>query len=206
MKRSSTLLIFLSAIASSTATAQADSNRSPDLVITPHPATSQYLSGVELRPQEKNGVAYLCGGVGSEEQAQMKSAASKYDVMMTFAAANGAYIADVNVDIADNKGQSVFSASCDAPIMLVDLPRSGNYKISAEAAGKKLTRSTRVSEKGSVKRVAMTWPTDVVDMGLAPGTAAGGSQSSGRSSGSSGMGSASDGGPGAEGATGSGIR
>lgn len=187
MKHSRKIAFIFTALASGVSIAQSGATRSgPEFVITPSPAASQYLSGVELRPQEQNGIAYLCGGVGSDEQAQMKSAASKYDVMMTFSAANGAYLADVDVDIADNKGQSVFSASCDAPILLVDLPKSGNYKLSAEAEGKKITRNTRISEKGSVKRIAMTWPTKTVDMGLTPDMRAGSEERGMRSSGNSG--------------------
>lgn len=184
MKHQRKLVFLFGTLVSGFSIAQSGApNPGPDFVITPHPATSQYLSGVELRPQSKNGVAYLCGGIGSEEQAKMKAAASKYDVMMTFAAANGAYLADVDVNIKDSKGESVFSASCDAPIMLVDLPKGGNYEISAEAEGKTLTRSARLSDKGSVKRITMAWPTKVVNMGLAPDMRAGTGEQDSRSSG-----------------------
>lgn len=186
MKHSRKIAFVLTALASGVSMAQSGtSGKSPELVVTPSPATSQYLSGVELRPQEKDGVAYLCGGIGSDEQEQMKSAASKYDVMMTFAAASGAYLADVKVDIADSKGQSVFSATCDAPIMLVDLPKSGSYKITAQSEGKTLTRTARLKEKGSVQRITMAWPDDVVDMGLTPGMRVGTDEQGRRSSGGS---------------------
>lgn len=125
-------------------------------------------SVAQLEPRTENGVTYLCGGIGQEEQVQMKQAASDYDLMMTFAASNGAYVADVEVDIADARGQSVLSANCDAPIMLVDFDKGGSYRVKAETAGRTLTRTARVNDRGQTQRLRLAWPTQVVDMGLTP--------------------------------------
>ena len=186
MKNINYALVILAGLASGVASAQSGSAGSgPEFVITPSPATAQYLSGVELRPQEKDGVAYLCGGIGDGEAEKIKARASKYDLMMTFAASNGAYLADVDVDIANARGESVFNATCDGPIMLVDLPKGGKYTVRAQAEGKTVTKSANVSDRGSVKRLAMTWPVKVVDMGLTPNIRMGG-ESDMRSSGASG--------------------
>jgi hypothetical protein len=88
-----------------------------------------------LTPVTENDITYLCGGVGQEEAAHMKQAARDYDLMLTFAARDGSYLADVNVDIADSGGKSMLKTVCDAPIMLVDLPRSGTYRLKAETGG-----------------------------------------------------------------------
>lgn len=121
-----------------------------------------------LEKQTENDVKYVCGGIGTEEVAGLKDAASNYDLMMTFAASTGAFIADVDVEIADARGRPVLNVTCDGPIMLVDLPRDGRYRVRAEAEGRTLTRTAQVRERGSVQRIRMAWPVQTVDMGLSP--------------------------------------
>lgn len=130
----------------------------------------------ELKPVVQGDVTYLCGGVGEEEIAFMKREAKDYDLMLTFAARSGAYLADVDVSIADARGNSMLETNCDAPIMLVDLPKSGNYRVQAEAEGYTRNRVVRVTnaKRGGpgVAVASMVWPQQVLD--AAP-TATGGS-------------------------------
>lgn len=148
-------------------------------------------STAELKPVVQGDVTYLCGGVGEDEEAFMKQEAKGYDLMLTFAARNGAYLADVNVDIADAKGTSVLQATCDAPIMLVDLPKSGNYRVSADAAGYTLRQTVKVSaakkSRPNVASASLVWPQQVADGVPSADTATGASGSeegTSRSSGS----------------------
>lgn len=135
----------------------------------------------ELKPVVQGDVTYLCGGIGTDEAAHMKQEAKGYDLMLTFAARNGAYLADVNVDIADAKGNSVLQATCDAPIMLVDLPKSGNYRVSADAAGYTLRQTVKVSaakkNRPSVASAALVWPQRVAEGPASAETATGASGS-----------------------------
>lgn len=151
-------------------------------------ATSQ--STPELKPVVQGDVTYLCGGVGEEEEAFMKQQAKGYDLMLTFAARNGAYLADVNVDIADAKGNSVLQATCDAPIMLVDLPRSGNYRVNADAAGYSLQQTVKVSAakktRPSVASASLVWPQQVAEGVPSAETATGASGNEEKGSGASG--------------------
>lgn len=130
-------------------------------------ATTPDTTTAGLKPMVQGDVTYLCGGIGDEETAFMKQQARDYDLMLTFAARDGAYLADVNVDIADAKGNSVLQVNCDAPIMLVDLPRSGNYRVSADAAGYTLQRTVRVSaakkSRQSVASTSLVWPQQVAE-------------------------------------------
>lgn len=147
----------------------------------------------ELKPIVQGDVTYLCGGVGADEAAYMKSEAKNYDLMLTFAARDGAYLADVDVDIADTKGNSVLQANCDAPIMLVDLPKSGNYRVRADAAGYTQNRTIKVAAgKKSRQRVAaasIVWPQQVAEGPVSSSTATGdGSRDQGRSEAGSGSG------------------
>jgi hypothetical protein len=110
-----------------------------------------------VQPKTENGINYLCGGIGLDESDYMKSEARKHGLLMTFAARDGSYLANVHVDIADNRGKSVLAVDCDAPMLLVDLPRAGNYKIKAETAGTTLTRNASVQGKAG-GRVVFVWP------------------------------------------------
>jgi len=143
-------------------------------------------------PQEQtqNDVAYLCGGIGQEEASYMKQQARNYDLALTFATRTGAYLADVDVNIKNAKGDDVLQAKCDGPMLLVNLPKSGTYRINAETSGYALNRTAKVTASGNraqrkqrVARVAMVWPSQAAGTG-APETASGssGTESSGPAS------------------------
>ena len=115
-----------------------------------------------LEPQTVNGVTYMCGGVGDNEVATMKRSARDYDMMLTFATKRGEYLADVNVDIKDAKGKPLMHARCDGPIMLVDFPQGGTYRVHAETGGYSLDKTARVSSKQNrTASVVMHWPQQI---------------------------------------------
>ncbi len=111
-----------------------------------------------LEPQTKDGITYLCGGVGEDESAYMKQAAKRdYDLIMTFAERSGNYLANVNVTIRDNRGNTVLETRCDAPMLLVDLP-AGSYRLHAEADGRAIERNARVvNAKGRAQQATFVW-------------------------------------------------
>lgn len=110
---------------------------------------------IQLEPQKAGAVTYVCGGVGVDEQQAIKAQAAKYDLMLTFAVSSGAYLADVDVEVKDAKGAVVLSARCDGPIMLVDLPGRGPWRVTALANGQ--TRQRTVAG-GRPARVTFLWP------------------------------------------------
>lgn len=183
-----------------------DSSGSSDTPANTSPGSSgpsgmEPEAGVELRPappvarlepKVQGDVTYLCGGVGKEEANYMKRQARAYDMMLTFATRDGGYLADVNVDIKDAKGNDVLQANCDSPMLLIDLPKSGTYRIHADAAGYTLDRTAKVQvkrKKGAsvASSMWMVWPQRVAAGSPAAGTASGSSGGS-SSSGSSGKG------------------
>lgn len=118
------------------------------------------------KPRTRHDVTYLCGGIGREEAAYMKRQARGYDLMLIFATRDGAYLADVNVELRDAAGNSVLQTRCDSPMLLVDLPRGGNYRVVAEAAGYRLDRTARIAAKkrksAHAASLVMTWPRQAV--------------------------------------------
>lgn len=136
-----------------------------------------------LKPVTQDDVTYLCGGVGQEEVAHMKEEAKGYDLMLTFAARDGSYLADVDVDIKDAKGNSVLQTACDSPILLVDLPRGGTYRVRAETAGYELNKTVKVSagekKQKHVAAAVLSWPQHVAEAAAAATTSTGSSGSAG---------------------------
>jgi hypothetical protein len=135
-----------------------------------------------LKPKTENGVTYLCGGVGEEEASYLKREARNHDMMLTFATRRGAYLADVNVDIRNARGQSVLQTNCDGPIMLVDLPQGGTYRVRADANGYTLNQTVNVQHgKGSHKVAAtvLSWPERVAGGPASSSTQSGASGTSG---------------------------
>ena len=139
-----------------------------------------------LKAVTQDDVTYLCGGVGEEESTYMKQEAKDYDLMLTFATRSGAYLADVDVDIRDAGGNTVLQLACDSPILLVDLPKGGTYKVRAETAGYTLNKTVRVGggrkQSQQVASSILSWPQQVAEAGGAPtstGSGNGGDRASG---------------------------
>lgn len=111
-----------------------------------------------VQAQTERGVRYLCGGVGQDESEYMKSEARSHGLLMTFATRDGRYLAKVHIDIADRKGAHLMAVDCDAPMLLVDLPRADGYRILAQTGGVSLHRTASVKASGN-NRVVFIWPT-----------------------------------------------
>jgi len=108
--------------------------------------------------QTQNGITYVTGGVGQPESTDMRAAAGRYSLMMTFAQRNGDFLDNIKVDITDRQGNQILDI-VSGPILLVDLPR-GWYKIGATFGGKTLVRTVDVG--GGHSQLAYAWPNDVV--------------------------------------------
>jgi hypothetical protein len=112
-------------------------------------------------PQTQNGVNYINGGVGQDEQNAMRALRADYNLQLTFATQkSGAFRSDVQVDIADAKGASVLSVPNAGPMFYARLP-SGTYHLSAAAEGKTFKRTVKL---GSAPReMTLHWENDSPD-------------------------------------------
>lgn len=111
--------------------------------------------------QSQNGVTYLSGGIGEDQSKAIESAARDYSLMLTFATRKtGKYLADVKVNIADRKGQSVLETVADGPMLLVKL-HPGEYRVSAVSNDHAVDKTIRVAS-GHTTRITMRWPDDEV--------------------------------------------
>jgi len=93
--------------------------------------------------------AYISGGIGDTELADMRRDASKYTLHVTFsAAANGEFLTDVPVVITDASGNQVFKLDKAGPLLYVMLP-GGKYKVSAQFNGQTVSQAVTLAGKGS---------------------------------------------------------
>ena len=114
-----------------------------------------------VTPKQQNGITYINGGVGEEEQGAMKAQRADYNLLLTFATQqSGAYRSDVQLDIMDAKGAALVSAANTGPMFFAKLP-PGTYRISAAAEGKTFKRTVKVGN--APKELVLHWENDNPD-------------------------------------------
>ena len=112
-------------------------------------------------------VSYLSGGIGDDEEIQIRGAAKEYGVLLEFAevergTSHGRWTSDVSVTVKSG-ANAVLSTTTDGPLMLVKL-KPGSYVIDAERQGVKQTKRIEVNAN-AVARERFFW---IVDAALAP--------------------------------------
>lgn len=112
-------------------------------------------------PHQQNGITYVNGGVGLEEQAAMKAQRADYNLLLTFATQqSGAYRSDIQLDIMDAKGTDLLSVANVGPMFFAKLT-PGTYRISASAEGKTFKRTVKVGN--APKEIVLHWENDNPD-------------------------------------------
>ena len=112
-------------------------------------------------PQQQNGITYLSGGVGQEEQDAIRAQSANYNLQLVFATQQtGAYRSDVQLFIGDAKGNQLLSVANTGPMFFARLP-SGTYKINAAAEGKTFKRTVKLGT--GVKELTLHWENDSPD-------------------------------------------
>jgi hypothetical protein len=112
-------------------------------------------------PQQQNGISYINGGVGQDEQNAMRAMRADYNLLLTFATKeSGAFRSDVQLDIMDAKGASLLSVPNTGPMFYAKLP-AGTYRISAAAEGKTFKRTVKLG--GAPREMTLHWENDSPD-------------------------------------------
>lgn len=94
--------------------------------------------------QTPQGWAFLDGGIGQTETDSMQAERPKYSLWITTAGkTSGAYLADVDVTILDDKGQQVFERKLEGPWLMIDLPL-GRYEVRTRYHDQTQTRITTI--------------------------------------------------------------
>ena len=118
-------------------------------------ASSAYLP----KEQHKGALRWMTGGIGKDQADAMRAIASRYNVRLVMAQArkpSAAFLAAVPVTITDAKRRVVLQTTTEGPFLFLHLP-PGAYSVKAEVAGRTLSRSFSVRNKGA-QQIALIWP------------------------------------------------
>mgnify|MGYP006296639219 CR=1 FL=1 len=121
------------------------------------------LSSNAIAQNKGNTPAFVTGGVGLDEIAQLSAVSSQYSLKLVFALKAGNYLADVAVTVKDAKGGKIIDTVTQGPWLLAKVP-PGAYTVTATFDGKPVTQSTTV--KANARReVVFRWDRDVAEAG-----------------------------------------
>lgn len=109
-------------------------------------------------------VCYISGGISSDEVSQFKSRAKEYLLEIVFvqkadAENNGRieeYLAAVQLQIKDSKGNVVVDMTTEGPFFLADLP-FGSYQITADHDGVIKNNTVKIAARKH-QRIVFLWP------------------------------------------------
>ncbi|MDX1606286.1 MAG: carboxypeptidase-like regulatory domain-containing protein [Candidatus Competibacterales bacterium] len=114
------------------------------LVFPVFPVFSAEPSPLEVRTE--NGISYVTGGAGDDEQRALKRMASEFDLEVLLARQDGAYLADVPVRIVDDQGQTVLEVTTRGPYLFADLG-AGTYMVHATFEGRSQQKTARIRDE-----------------------------------------------------------
>ncbi len=111
-----------------------------------------------LTVRNQDGVAYVSGGVGTEEMQALKAMSAHFNLKVTMATNSGHFVSDVEVRIEDSHGQTVLDTVADGPLLFAQL-KPGTYTVICRRDGKPVTRLARVTDTKQ-HALTFTWPWD----------------------------------------------
>lgn len=121
-------------------------------------AGMQNVVHAQVQPQTYNqSVQYITGGFGNSEQNEIKAHSNLYNVHLTFADQQGAYLSAVQVVITNQHNQTVFEASNTGPLLYVKLP-DGTYNLKATYNNQIQSSTFRLQGNAQMNNV-MRWAT-----------------------------------------------
>jgi len=117
------------------------------------------VAAAELTPRvhASDGIAYVSGGIGSDERQAMQELTEPFNLRLAFSEiGSGALLATAKVRIYDAAGKLLLAVASDGPLLFVLLPE-GSYRIEAEHAGVLLKQQLALGPKSS-RALAFQWP------------------------------------------------
>ena len=107
--------------------------------------------------QTTDGVRYMSGGVGDEEEAAIKRIGKDFDLRITLATTSGEYLGGGSLEFRDPAGRKVLDAQAQGPLFFAQLP-SGRYTVQAVCAGAKTESRTLEVQEGRQTQVTFHFP------------------------------------------------
>lgn len=115
-----------------------------------------------------SGVEYITGGVGLAARQELAAKSDQYNLHLEFTyAPAGEYLAEVQVEITDARGNPVLSTTTDGPWLLAKLP-PGRYTVKSTYGG--VTRTQQVNVGGGKRHLVVRFPASVEGSQFATGS------------------------------------
>lgn len=122
-------------------------------------ATAEGWPPVSLPPEQSQGdVTFLTGGIGSAEAAAIRDTAGRWPLALVFVEVRRgreSWIADVDVNIRDSKGDAVLQAATDGPYLLARMA-PGRYVVEARYNGVAHRKTVTIPAHGG-RRLVFQW-------------------------------------------------
>ncbi|WP_175688678.1 carboxypeptidase regulatory-like domain-containing protein [Burkholderia anthina] len=99
-------------------------------------------------PVERNGVAYITGGIGQDEVTAFRDVAPRYNLRITFASKTGHYLSDVDVTLSTGNS-TMLDVHTRGPFLFARVP-PGRYTVSAHDRAVQEVRRVVVPARGGV--------------------------------------------------------
>jgi hypothetical protein len=90
------------------------------------PAFAQSLPA----PQTQDGVSFITGGAGRDKVEAFRQAAGDFNLRATFSQTDGAFVADVKVELRDAQGKTLVTTKTEGPFFFAKVP-PGTYEMVA---------------------------------------------------------------------------
>jgi hypothetical protein len=98
-----------------------------------------------VRIQESQGIRYVSGGVGEGERGELNALSNQFNLLLLFAMqGSGDYLADVQVNIMNERNASVLSVESQGPWFFTQLP-PGAYHVKASVLNQTQRQTVRVT-------------------------------------------------------------
>lgn len=91
-------------------------------------ALSVHAASAEVEVQDQNGISYVSGGVGKDQQEAVERLGKALTLKVTLATHDGHYLSGGKVAVKDDSGETLFDLSDAGPIVYVDL-EPGTYTL-----------------------------------------------------------------------------
>ncbi len=123
-----------------------------------------------LATQTQGEVEFVSGGVSDAEQQAIRERAGDFDLWITVARSDGAYLSDVDVSVDNTNGRTILDTTTRGPSLLVDLPK-GTYEVTAKADGWQSQRlQVAIDGDGTTRvNIAMQRAGEADDSAVEPG-------------------------------------
>ena len=109
---------------------------------------------VNITPQQVGNVEYVTGGIGDEERTAIEAVKNNYNLHVTSAGADGAYVGNTHLSILDSANTSILESDT-GPLFYAKLA-DGTYTV--EGSHNNQTKSQKIKISGNKSQtVTFSW-------------------------------------------------